>query len=366
MSAPDRVLRSLTFPIQYLEIGEALARELGQDIDRLYREWGIDLPRPFMPWHTMDGVHMKRSLAHFLASAPYGPPPIVAFMAHFPLTVHGPVGMLAITSANLGEALQGAIRYAPLVMPAFSLRREDVGDEVHLIVEPLVDFGDVQDFFTETVVLAPTKVLPFLKEPVLGASVHLRHAPLGDVRQYEAAFPGRFHFGARHNKLVLPRSALAIPLIAPSKASHLMMKATLEQQRRSRLDVRPVTREVKERLRAGLLRRQVPSAEEVAHGMALSARTLSRRLQDEGTTLPQLRAEVCIEYAQMLLLETGKTIAQIAEAAGFSDATAFSRAFKRARGLTPSALRERQSAPATAAAAAAAADGSDPNPIAST
>lgn len=340
MPAPDRVLRTLTFPIQYLEVGEALARELGHDIEQLYQDWGIDLPRPFMPWHTMDGVHMKRSLAHFLTSVPYGPPPVVAFMQHFPLTVHGPVGMLAITSANLGEALQGAIRYAPLVMPAFSLRREDVGHEVHLIVEPLVDFGEVQNFFTETVVLAPTKVLPFLKEPLEGASVHFSHLPLGAVEQYEQAFPGRFHFGARQNKLVLPRSALSIPLIAPSKASHLMMKATLEQQRKSRLDVRPVTREVKEYLRAALGRRHTPSADEVAQTLALSARTLSRQLQDEGTTLPQLRGEVSIEHARTLLLETSKSIAQVAEATGFADATAFARAFKRATGMTPTALRE--------------------------
>ena len=43
MPAPDRVLRTLTFPIQYLEVGEALARELGHDIEQLYQNWGIDL-----------------------------------------------------------------------------------------------------------------------------------------------------------------------------------------------------------------------------------------------------------------------------------------------------------------------------------
>lgn len=340
MPASDRELQSLTFPIQYLEIGEALARELGQDVEPLYKAWGIDLPRPFMPWHTIDGVQMKRSLKHLLDHLPYGPPPIVAFMAHFPLTVHGPAGMLALTSANLGEALHGAIRYAPLIMPAFELHREDVGDEVRLVVEPKVDFGEVQDFFTETVTLAPTKVMPFLKTPVEGASVHFRHSPLGIESQYEAAFSGPIHFRARQNMLVLPRSALSIPLIAPSKASHLMMKATLEQQRKSRLDVRPVTYEVKEYLRAALGRRHTPSADEVAQTLALSARTLSRRLQDEGTTLPQLRGEVSIEHARTLLLETSKSIAQVAEATGFADATAFARAFKRATGMTPTALRE--------------------------
>ncbi len=50
MVSPDRILKSLTFPIQYLEIGESLARELHQDVEALYHHCGIDLPRPFMPW----------------------------------------------------------------------------------------------------------------------------------------------------------------------------------------------------------------------------------------------------------------------------------------------------------------------------
>ena len=103
-ATPDRILRTLVFPIQYLEIGEALARELGQDIDDLYRACGIDLPRPFMPWHTMNGLQMKRSLEHFLSVCPPGEPPVVPFMAHFPLTTHGPVGMLAMTDEAGADA----------------------------------------------------------------------------------------------------------------------------------------------------------------------------------------------------------------------------------------------------------------------
>ena len=340
MATPDRILRTLVFPIQYLEIGESLARELGQDIDALYQACGIDLPRPFMPWHTMDGLQMKRSLEHFLAVCPLGVPPVVPFMDHFPLTAHGPIGMLAITSANLGEALQGALRYASLVMPAFRMHREDVGNEVHIVIESLHDFGTVHDFFTETVVLAPTKITPFLKQPLTGAAVHLQHAPLGPVEAYERAFAGQFVFGSAQNKLVLPRQALNIPLIAPSKASHMMMKATLEQQRLARLDTKPVTQEVKARLRVALRKKKPVSAEALAESLAMSARTLSRRLQEEGSNLPQLKQDVSLEHARVLLLENQLSIQQIAEATGFADATSFARAFKRATGQTPSEARQ--------------------------
>ncbi len=342
MATPDRILRTLVFPIQYLEIGESLARELGQDIDALYQACGIDLPRPFMPWHTMDGVQMKRSLEHFLSVSPAGVPPVVPFMEHFPLTAHGPIGMLAITSANLGEALQGALRYASLVMPAFRMHREDVGDEVHIVVEANHDFGSVHAFFTETVVLAPTKVMPFLEHDIQGASVQFQHAPLGAPSDYEQAFAGQFTFGCAQNKLVIPRQALSIPLIAPSKASHMMMKATLEQQRLARLDTKPVTQEVKAHLRVALRKKKPTTAEAMAQALAMSARTLSRRLREEGSTLPQLKQDVSLEHARVLLLENQLSIQQIAEATGFAEATSFARAFKRATGQTPSEARQGQ------------------------
>lgn len=345
MTTPDRILRTLKFPIQYLEIGESLARDLGQDVDALYKACGIELPHPFAPWLTMDGVQMKRSLAHFLSACPAGLPPVVPFMEHFPLTAHGPVGMLAITSANLGEALQGALRYAPLVMPAFRMHREDVGQEVHIIVEPHHDFGEVHHFFTETVVLAPTKVLPFLKQPIEGASVHFQHAPLGFAQAYEQAFSGQFLFGSAQNKLVIPRSALSIPLIAPSKASHMMMKASLEQQRLARQDTKLVTQEVKAHLRMALQKKRTVTADSLAESLAMSPRTLSRRLQEEGCTVPQLKQEVSLEHARTLLLETQHSIQQIAEACGFADATSFARAFKRANGHTPSDAREGRTTP---------------------
>lgn len=339
MASSDRTLKSLTFPIQYLEIGESLARELNYDVEALYKHCGIDSPRPFMPWQTINGKQMQLALEHFMALCPPGPPPLVTFMAHFPLTTHGPVGMLAITSANLGEALQGALAYSSLVMPAYTMRRQDMGDEVHMIIEPKHDFGSVHDLFTETVVTAPLKIMPFLTRPVSACTVHLTHSPMGNPADYEAAFGMKFLFNARQNKVVLPRQDLSIPLIAPSRASHMLMKATLEQQSQARTDMKPTTQEVKRRLQSAIRQKQVLDATGVAEALAMSARTLSRRLKDEGSTFPQLRAEVGIEYAEMLLLETDKAISQIAHAAGFADAATFTRAFKRATGQTPSQWR---------------------------
>ena len=67
----------------------------------------------------------------------------------------------------------------------------------------------------------------------------------------------------------------------------------------------------------------------------------SRRLQDEGQSLSRLLEQVRIERAEQLLREGRLNLQDVAVQAGFADASSFSRAFKRATGLTPAEQRER-------------------------
>jgi AraC-like DNA-binding protein len=81
-------------------------------------------------------------------------------------------------------------------------------------------------------------------------------------------------------------------------------------------------------------------AETVATALALSARTLARRLAEEGTNfaevVDQLRRSLAVQY----LKEPGITLAQVAYLLGYEGATSFNHAFKRWTGKTPSAARK--------------------------
>lgn len=340
MSNPDRLLKNLSFPAQYLDMGESLARALNWDVAEYYRYSGVCYPRQPLPGQTISGIQLLRSNEMILKMCPPGVPPLVTFMAHFPVTSHGPVGMMAITSRTLGEAMQAALDYSMLVMPAFAVRRHDVRDQVHMIFERLYDFGAVNDFSTETVVAAFLQIKPFLSRlPSHRLEVHFTHAAIGNAADYDKAFDATFIFNSQQNKIVLAREDLAIPLLAASHTSHMLMKATLEQQSQLQPDSRPVMQEVKRLMQKAMHENKLLDAGAIADAMAMSARTLSRRLKDEGYTLPQLRAVVGIEYAQVLLQETDKSITQIANIVGFKDAASFTRAYKRGTGTTPSSVR---------------------------
>jgi AraC-like DNA-binding protein len=81
------------------------------------------------------------------------------------------------------------------------------------------------------------------------------------------------------------------------------------------------------------------SADRVAGSLTMHRRTLSRRLSGEGAGFRALTNEIRFETACQLLDDTQIPLGQIAAALGYSEASAFSRAFRRWSGRTPTAWR---------------------------
>lgn len=88
------------------------------------------------------------------------------------------------------------------------------------------------------------------------------------------------------------------------------------------------------------VRGRYPNIEQVAERMALSARTLRRRLRDEGWSYQQLveqwRQQKALEY----LLNTRLTVQQVGYVLGYSDPANFGRAFRQWFGKSPRRFRE--------------------------
>ena len=69
--------------------------------------------------------------------------------------------------------------------------------------------------------------------------------------------------------------------------------------------------------------------------MGMSSRTLTRRLSDSGFTFRGLVRQTQEEMAKGLLSNTSDTVSEIAFQTGFSEQSAFSRAFKQWTGQSP-------------------------------
>jgi AraC-like DNA-binding protein len=149
----------------------------------------------------------------------------------------------------------------------------------------------------------------------------------------------KVEFGADSDEFALDLDARELPLIhSDSYLNDLLLKyceAALANKRGDRSHLRTrVENAISTMLPHGRV-----LAEDVARSLGMSERTLARKLSDEGLnfteTLQQLRRDLAVRYLDDRKLHVSK----IAWLLGFHEVSAFTHAFKRWTGKTPSQLR---------------------------
>ncbi|TAL23744.1 MAG: AraC family transcriptional regulator [Aquabacterium sp.] len=335
-------LDQLRFPIHYLEVTEALVRSRGGRVGDVRAACGLPAAGAPQQPAWIDGRQMLQSAGIAHQHCLPDEPPSLQILRHFPLSAHGTLGMLAMTQATLGEALDLALQYHAMVMPLFEFRRQpDTAEGAHVRVVPVLDLGPFAEVMAEVVIGALANVKPYVagQEPVLRAQ--FAHAAQWPPEAYASFFGIAPVFDAPWHGFTVPRALLAAPLITGNRATSAQLEGLLLREAPGGVQARPLTHRVRQSVLAGLRKGKVPTGESVAFELAMSVRTLSRRLQDEQQTLGAIVEHVRMEYAELLLRDGPDTVEAVARLAGFANASSFTRAFKRATGFTPAELRER-------------------------
>jgi AraC-like DNA-binding protein len=91
------------------------------------------------------------------------------------------------------------------------------------------------------------------------------------------------------------------------------------------------------RVRDVLLRepRHIPGQEDVAAALHVSARTLRRHLDEEGTSFRAVVEQTREYLAEELLVTAGLSVEQVADRLGYSESSSFVHAFRRWKGASP-------------------------------
>lgn len=165
--------------------------------------------------------------------------------------------------------------------------------------------------------------------------VLFQHPAPSDLSEYRTTFVnGTFVFSAPFTGFRFARAELDRELPSQDKHLHTVVSRHAEQLLADLPKVETVTERVREQL-SRELRSGDPSAGRIAKSLAMSRRTLTRKLEAEGTTFTQLLDELRRNLALRYAANTDLLLTEVALLLGFSNAAAFNRAFKRWTGLAP-------------------------------
>ena len=155
-------------------------------------------------------------------------------------------------------------------------------------------------------------------------------------------------FGTRDLSFGCPDSGVALGralLDTPMPAGDERMLATIEPLAEAALHARagvapPASLAARVAARVASTIPEGTDIADVARGLHMSARTLQRRLEEEGTRFTEVLDGVRLDLARRALADPRATLTAVAFRLGFADLATFSRAFKRWTGKPPGQWRQ--------------------------
>ncbi|MFC3961398.1 AraC family transcriptional regulator [Nocardia jiangsuensis] len=267
------------------------------------------------------------------------------------ISTFGIFGFACVTSATLREAISLALRYYSL---GFAFCTPEVQWNEH---EVLTRFrygtvpADLQWFLVQRDIVAIHRVMSdLLGGPCTFTRAEFAFPAPANTAVLTAALGVEPRFGCPQTLFGVPQALLTRPLPQANQATWAMCVAQcrdLVGHRRARTGI---AADVRERLFPGPS--GPPTLDAVAAELAMSTRTLRRRLAEAGTSYRGLLDEVRRTLAEELLAATPMSVDDVALRLGYAEATPFIHAFKRWTGTTPAAYRRtRLRGPAVAGAA---------------
>ncbi|MDB4972595.1 MAG: araC1 [Myxococcaceae bacterium] len=254
---------------------------------------------------------------------------------HAPENMLQVLGHLLVSCRTLREAFVLFQRYTPLVVDGVAFKLVEEGEQARFDYHCPVPLGATSRFAAEYILVMVQRIAThFVSEQEAPPELlWFEHDRPDYHARYARVFSCPVAFGQSSNSILFPRRALDVIQL---HADHVVHSALREMAERLLTEMHtPVA--VADRVR-GLLRYEpelaIIDVVKLSRGMGLTPRSLRRRLAAEGLSLTALLDEARCRMACEELRREG-SIKQIAERVGFSEPSAFHRAFKRWTGLTP-------------------------------
>ncbi len=243
-------------------------------------------------------------------------------------------------SRTLRAAIENSQRYYSAIDPSHSYTLRISGNSASFEVERTDPLFAKYHRYTEFLLFGGlTRMRKITGVDFFPIEVRFDH-DVKNARDFERLVGVPVVFGAEKPEIILPLSALDLPVPTydPSLRTHLMEygERLLSEQPEQNPSLRSKVEGI---LLSSLPGRIVPSPE-VASSLGMSNRTFARRLSDENLSFRSIVDELRCDLAKTYL-SGGYSASEIAYVLDYSDQAAFSSAFKRWTGISPSSFKRK-------------------------
>lgn len=264
------------------------------------------------------------------------------YAASIDIDRYGAMGLAFKTAVDLRRALDRAVRYIALLGDTvqYEQRPDGHGGAAFVLLDrPAHRLGvRVANEAALAAMLHVCRQVVPAPSPSAPVSVSFRHGPPRSLEPAQDFFGCSLSYAAELDALHLDAAFLDTPTRLGDEALSEYLIDQLEDELTIALTERGIESRVRHVIANGLAD-GVPPMRVVARRLGMSERTLHRRLADDGLRYQDLVVGVREAVATALLTTTDRPLVDVAFLTGFSDQSAFQRAFKRWTGQTPLAVR---------------------------
>lgn len=252
-----------------------------------------------------------------------------------PESIHQIVGQIAAVCGSWREATRMFERYQPLLGNTNRFDLVEEGERAYLMFTPLYPAAEAPQFDAEMALALIYRLARRYtrREDDDAQEVWFAHAAPDYVKRYAEVFRCPVGFGRRWNAILFDRKYLDEPLIY---ANPLLLDALRDSA--ERMLAQQGSPSLPDRVRAMLLHEvdlRSVNASRVAKALKIAPRSLQRKLSRANASWSLLLDEARCRIACDELRRSDVSIRELTERLGFSDQSAFNRAFKRWTGTTP-------------------------------
>ena len=316
-------------------------RQADDSLDKsaLLRSVGVDPAAPIDPAVMVTDTDYYTFLEAIARQDPYAIDLPLRTGATMRCDEYGALGLAWKSALNLRGLYERSERYAQVLtnVSTYELRQTDGGALMMLHREGPRRLG-LRLSNEATIASIASISQEVITATFRATAIFFKHPAPGSTEAHERHFGCPVHFRSDKDALLISSELLQSPNRLGDPSISKFFDTHLETEL-SKLDDE-VSLDQRVRIQVSQsLSEGVPSISDIARRLGMSGRTLQRRLSQTGHSFQTLIDESRRQLAERLLRETDYALTEVAFLTGFSEQSAFNRAFKRWAGQTPRSFR---------------------------